>query len=301
MDKSIKILIIEDDAGDRLLLQQVLSETGGVSYKLHIAERLTQAMEMLGQNSCDIILLDLNLPDSSGIRTFEEFFDKHKDIPIVILSGLTDELVALDAVRKGAQDYLMKNEITPALLKRVINYAIERNGLIRKLSEKSMTDDLTGLYNRSGFFTMSQQQLDLAPRIQKKTGLFFMDLDGMKEINDLFGHLEGDRALITLAVILKESFRGTDVIGRLGGDEFAVLVFLDSISDLQELEKRVRDKLLEQNNVSAKKYLLSISIGSIYMEPQDTIDIQRALDKADKLMYLEKADKKKLKSEQNRI
>ncbi|MDD3364211.1 MAG: response regulator, partial [Syntrophomonas sp.] len=204
MDKSIKILIIEDDAGDRLLLQQVLSETGGVSYKLHIAERLTQAMEMLGQNSCDIILLDLNLPDSSGIRTFEEFFDKHKDIPIVILSGLTDELVALDAVRKGAQDYLMKNEITPALLKRVINYAIERNGLIRKLSEKSMTDDLTGLYNRSGFFTMSQQQLDLAPRIQKKTGLFFMDLDGMKEINDLFGHLEGDRALITLAVILKE-------------------------------------------------------------------------------------------------
>jgi len=299
MSKFIKILVIEDDEADRLLVKQVLSENERISYDIHFCECLSTAMEMLAQNGFDMILLDLILSDSYGIRTFEEVFDKYKGIPIVILSGITDEFVALDAVRKGAQDYLMKNEITPTLVKRVINYAIERNQLMNKLNEKSITDDLTELYNRRGFLTMSQQHLDLARRIKKKIGLFFIDLDGMKEINDRFGHQEGDRALIYVSEILKDCFRITDLIGHLHGDEFAVLVYLDGINDLKELEQRVRDKIQKQNHVSADKYLLSVSIGAIYIDPHDDIDIQRSLDKADQLMYLEKAEKKKLKALKN--
>lgn len=299
MDMSIKTLLIEDDAADRLFIKQVLLENERTSYDIHFCECLSTAMEMLEQNSFDIILLDLILSDSYGIDTFKKVFDKYKGIPIVILSGITDELVALDAVRKGAQDYLMKNEITPILLKRIINYAIERNQLMNKLNQKSITDDLTELYNRRGFLNMAHQHLDLARRIEKKIGLFFIDLDGMKDINDRFGHQEGDRALIYVSTVLKECFRVTDLIGHLHGDEFAVLVYLESINDLKELEERVRDKIQKHNCVSADKYLLSVSIGSIYMDPQEDIDIQRSLDKADQLMYQEKAEKKKLNASKN--
>jgi len=292
MGEFIKILVIEDDAGDRLLIKQVLSETEGTGYDIHFCERLSAGMEMLAQNSFDVILLDLILPDSYGMRTFEQVYEKYSGIPIVILSGLTDELLALDAVRKGAQDYLMKNEIIPALVKRVINYAIERNLLINQLNEKSLTDDLTELYNRRGFLTMSQQHLDMARRIQKKIGLFFIDLDGMKEINDKFGHKEGDRALLYVSAILKECFRVTDLIAHLHGDEFAVLVYVDSNNDLKELEQRIRDRIQKQNQVSPNKYFLSVSMGTIYIDPQEDIDILKSLDNADQLMYVEKLEKK---------
>ena len=99
----------------------------------------------------------------------------------------------------------------------------ERKRLEEKLQNMSLVDDLTGLYNRRGFFALSQQQLKIAERTKQKALLFFADLDNMKQINDALGHQEGDNALVEVASVLKETFRKSDIIGRLGGDEFAVL------------------------------------------------------------------------------
>lgn len=293
MNDRISLLIIEDDKEDIYLVQQVLFDPKGANnFNLCICNRLSEALGMLNKKNFDAILLDLGLPDSLGIDTFEKIFDDCGEIPIIILSGLVDEELALMAVRKGAQDYLMKSELTPALLKRVINYSIERSLLQKKLFKISMTDELTGLYNRRGFLTVAQQNLDLSKRLQKKVGLFLLDLDGMKNINDLFGHIEGDQALIDIASILNASCRETDVIGRWGGDEFVIFALVENNNDIDLLDARIRNKIMEHNNTAGRKYFLSVSIGTLCIDVDASIDIQKSLDEADRLMYLEKVGKK---------
>ncbi len=292
MNDGIYLLVIEDDEDDIYLLRKVLSDANRADYNLCIVKRLSKALEMLSQKNFDAILLDLGLPDSTGIQTFEKIFDNCGEIPIIILSGLVDEAVALKAVRKGAQDYLMKSEIAPSLLIRVINYSIERNLLQKRLCKMSMTDELTGLYNRRGFLTVAQQNLDLAQRLQRKVGLFLLDLDGMKDINDHLGHIEGDQALMDISSILNASCRETDVIGRWGGDEFVIFALVENNNDLQLLEKRIRDKIVDHNNTAKRKFFLSVSLGTIFIDLDGPIDLQRSLDEADRLMYIEKAGKK---------
>ncbi|MEN6321418.1 MAG: GGDEF domain-containing response regulator [Syntrophaceae bacterium] len=292
MNDEICLLVIEDDSEDIYLIRHTLSDSKEANFNLCICNRLSEALEMLNKKSFDAILLDLGLPDSLGVDTFDQIFNNCGDIPIIILSGLVDEEFAFMAVRKGAQDYLMKNEITPALLKRVINYSIERSLLQNKLFKMSMTDELTGLYNRRGFLTVAQQNLDLAKRLQKKVGLFLLDLDGMKAINDHFGHIEGDRALSDIASILKESCRDADVIGRWGGDEFVIFALVENNNDIQLLDARIRNRTMNHNNIARRKYFLSVSIGTLCIDADGFIDIQRSLDEADRLMYSEKAGKK---------
>ena len=122
----------------------------------------------------------------------------------------------------------------------------DRKTIEKTLEIMSTTDELTGLLNRRGFFTLAKQQVKLANRNGKKLLLFYMDLDGLKKINDTIGHSEGDLALVEAATVLKEIFRESDIIGRLGGDEFAVLLFEPmSSSDEQAIFTRLSETLRE--------------------------------------------------------
>jgi len=292
----IKILVIEHDEKDKLFIQQVFSLNQGIEAELTFAERCSKAIQLLASNDFDLVLLNLTVPDSYGIRTFEEFFNQHLEIPIIILVHPADEAMALEAVRKGAQDYIIKNELGICPLKRIINCAIERNLLRTKIARMAITDELTGLYNRRGFFILAQQQLELARRLQKVIGFFFLDIDEMKEINDFLGHHEGDQALIDMAQILRESCRATDVIGRIGGDEFAIAL-IQEIDCIQSIEKRIRNKINLHNKARLRKYMLSVSIGQYSANGQNCADIQAALAQADKMMYFEKKQKRLLVSE----
>src|SRR5690606_30591217 len=117
---------------------------------------------------------------------------------------------------------LIEREGSPVEIQGIARDVTERRARERALQSLTIVDDLTGLYNRRGFLTLAERHLKLA--IRKKAGLFllFADLDGLKQINDTFGHLEGDRALVSAAQILRQSFRSADIIARLGGDEFTV-------------------------------------------------------------------------------
>lgn len=126
-DKAIRILCIEDNAGDARLLQEMLLDAGGDQVTLSQAPDLTQALARLQTESFDIILLDLGLPESRGLNTFSRVQEAHPELPIVVLSGLDDEAVAISAVQEGAQDYLVKKQISGGSLLRSIRYAIERH------------------------------------------------------------------------------------------------------------------------------------------------------------------------------
>jgi diguanylate cyclase (GGDEF)-like protein/PAS domain S-box-containing protein len=173
---------------------------------------------------------------------------------------------------------------------------IARDSTERKRTEEqirllAIVDTLTGLFNRRGFITLAGQQLKTACRNEKKLLLFFIDLDGLKVINDTYGHDEGDRALQKTAMILKQTFRESDIIGRLGGDEFAVLVVDDD--ELQKnVLKRLKERIKEESAASDVSYKISMSIGVAEYDPSRPCKVEELMLEADRLMYIQKKEKK---------
>ncbi len=161
-----------------------------------------------------------------------------------------------------------------------------------ELQNIAIHDALTGLLNRRGFFILIEQQMKLAPRLKGKTYLFYIDIDGMKWINDTLGHEEGDNALAATARFLTESSRKSDIIARLGGDEF-VLVAIDAVEQSQEiiLERMMRN-LTKFNKKMISGYKLSLSIGVALYDSDKPCSIDDLLARADRRMYEEKNKKK---------
>jgi signal transduction histidine kinase/CheY-like chemotaxis protein len=124
--KPIKVLLIEDNPGDARLLQEMLAEAKGTAFGLECADRLSAGLERAARGDIDVILADLSLPDSRGLATFAQVYAQAPQVPVIVLSGLADEELAVKAVRAGAQDYLVKGQVNSNLLARAIHYAIER-------------------------------------------------------------------------------------------------------------------------------------------------------------------------------
>ena len=150
------------------------------------------------------------------------------------------------------------------------------------------------MYNRRGFLTLVQQQLKIAERMKKGIHIFFADLDKMKWINDTLGHEKGDQALIETAVILKDTFRASDIVARMGGDEFAVLAIEAAEVEPEILTQRLQNRIDSYNNLENREYILSISIGCAYYDPAVPCSIDDLMTQADKRMYENKQNKKSI-------
>jgi diguanylate cyclase (GGDEF)-like protein len=291
--RPVKVLLVEAEPEGLSGLREAIAQLGDSGVELEWAGQLSSALERLSQGGIDLLLLDLNLPDSEGIATFERAYAFAPDVPVVVLTELDDEEVALSTVQGGAQDYLVKGETSQDLLLRSIRYAVERHRLTSALRSLSLIDDLTGLYNRRGFADLGEQHLKLARRTARSVLLVFLDVDRLKTINDTLGHHVGDRALCQVADLLRDTFRQSDIIARMGGDEFAVLA-LDAQEDHQEeLLVRLRDKVGEQNTRSREPYRLSISVGTARFDGEGRTRLDDLLAAADDEMYEEKRAKRK--------
>jgi diguanylate cyclase (GGDEF)-like protein len=170
-----------------------------------------------------------------------------------------------------------------------------RKKMEKQLKEAAITDELTGLLNRRGFYALSEQQCKIADRDNPGLSLIYADLDNLKIINDRFGHKEGDRALIDIANIFKKTFRKSDIIGRTGGDEFAVFLTGISKPTIENISlNHVQDNLKIHNKQSNRGYELSVSMGIAYYDPAYPLTIDELIIQADKLMYEKKSAKKNL-------
>ena len=542
-----RVLLIEDNPGDARLIEEMLAEAGGSPFELERAERLDTGLELLSQDRFDVALLDLGLPDSRGLDTLRRALSRAPDIPLVVLTGLEDEAVGLEAVGEGAQDYLVKGKVGPELLSRSILYAKERkqsqealkhseehfrsliengldlitllnadgtiryespsienilgykreellgknvfeyvhpddvgpivetfsrgiqtpgaleyvkyrfrhkdgswrdfesigNNLIedphirgvvvnsrditdrirleeqvkaseeyhRALIEHSMdlvivlnedasiryvspsveqilqykpeevtgdnifdyihpedasypmqlfeaainnpgkpyhiecramhrngiwrfietigvnylnnpyirgfvlnsrhvterkrleealrdmshTDEITGLNNRRGFFTLAQQYQKIARRQEQRYAILYADLDGLKNINDTYGHDMGTEALIETAAVLKDIFRESDIIARFGGDEFVVLVAGAFQDQMDRVLGRFQKVVDTRNQNKGRPYSLSISTGVSFFDPSRPESLDELIARADAAMYEEK--RRKIRSE----
>lgn len=165
--------------------------------------------------------------------------------------------------------------------------AVKQALLDRELRYLALTDDLTCLYNRRGFFAAATQQVKLAQRNAQGLLLLFCDVDNLKKINDTYGHGEGDLALIRTADALEQSFRGSDILSRLGGDEFVVLA-LETADQTEEVVLRRLETNLKKSNSTESPYKLSLTVGVARFDPKRAITLGELMAQADKAMYEKK-------------
>jgi len=168
---------------------------------------------------------------------------------------------------------------------------LERQKVIKELQTHSITDDLTGLFNRRGFFAIAKEYLKLASRNKTKMFLLFMDMDLLKNINDTFGHHVGDAALIQMAEILRQTFRDSDIKGRMGGDEFAIFPIDSNLSGAEIAIGRLEKNIAEFNTANNVPFKLAFSTGVACFDPEYPSSIEDLIVRADKLMYEQKRQK----------
>ena len=205
-----------------------------------------------------------------------------------LLSDANRELAGLlEEVRTVQDGPLLDGEYVRELLLRAVRCAAKQYMLQAEQGNRALTDELTGLCNRRGFIAIGERQLKISHRTGRGMVLFFMDVDGLKQINDSFGHGEGDRALKRAAKALEMTFRDSDVIARLGGDEFAVLAIEASDNTAAAIRARLSEDL---KSVSAgeTRYELSLSLGAARYDARCMASIGELMVRADQVMYEQK-------------
>jgi len=280
---SYRLLIVDDEESVRNLITSLFSKYG---YDCETARDGMEALEKIKKNSFDSAIIDIVMPHMNGITLTRELVTLRPDLPIMVMTGHVDEHSAGSAIAAGAREFIKKPFSIEEFILRFDKMMRDRKGE-EALLALSLTDELTDLYNRRRFFVLAEQYLKVAVRAKKRLLLFYLDMDGLKSINDRCGHNEGDQALIALASILKKTFRESDIIARIGGDEFVVL--LESTNDKDEiLITRLYENIKDYNVKVSQDYELSLSVGAADLDPEDPISIDELLSKADALMYAQK-------------
>jgi two-component system cell cycle response regulator len=285
-----QLLLVEDNYDYANIIQLVLRTESPGLFEIQHVSSLAQAYRLMASRRFDIILLDLTLPDSNGLETIIQAHAHAPNTPIVVMTALTNNEIVNQAIKEGAQDYLIKGIPDGASLVRSLRYAIERNRTLAELQRLSMIDELTGLLNRRGFINSAERHVEIARRAQRSLLLFFADLDDLKLVNDRYGHLEGDQALRNTARLLTSTFRHSDVLARYGGDEFAILA-IDADGGAIRMADRLKENLGTFNQNNHSPYSLSISVGLARFEPHSGLTLEDLLDAADHELYQRKQRK----------
>jgi diguanylate cyclase (GGDEF)-like protein len=211
-----------------------------------------------------------------------------EDLPAVLLSKHNE----LDQLLGELNDIsnALKSQASPDIqdlsesLMRAVRGAIRQSLLDRELCSLALTDDLTGLHNRRGFLALAGQQMKQARRNTQELLLFSADLDNLKQINDSWGHQEGDLALVRTADALRHTFRNSDILARFGGDEFSVLALDASIRHEQSILDRLKENL-KNIHASETRYCLSLSVGVARFNPAHPATLEGLMEHADQQMY----------------
>jgi len=288
---NLRILIVDDEEEVRRFLVSLLSKHG---HECDTAKDGIEALEKIKRNSFDSAVIDVVMPLMDGITLTKELLRLHPNLPIMIMTGHAEEHSAESAIAAGAREFIKKPFSINEFILRFDKMMRDHKGE-EVLLALSLTDELTGLYNRRRFFVLTEQYLKVAIRTKKRSLLLYIDMDDLKWINDYYGHHEGDHALIDLAGILKKTFRESDIIARIGGDEFVVLLE-STIENDEILITRLYENIKAYDDKGPRRYQLSISVGTAQFNPENPISIDELLSKADALMYAQKRKKSRKQS-----
>ncbi|MBM4040795.1 MAG: diguanylate cyclase [Planctomycetes bacterium] len=279
-----RILLIEDNPGDVRLIQSMLEQACGATVQIETAGRLAVGLARLAQGGIDVVLLDLGLPDSTGLETVQMTQACAPLIPIVVLTCCEDEGLGARSVLAGAQDYLVKGATDGALLWRSIRYAMGRHALMDQGRHQSFIDQVTGLYNLRGFFTLASRELKLAERRNESMTLVVAAPLGFNEIMLAFGPQRAYALLAQAADILRQTYRETDIFARTGAGELAVLAIGAHPDVAPTLITRFRKEAKSGGATEASPNKLLLHTGVCVWEPKNPVPIGDLLAKARQAM-----------------
>ncbi|HEY8370362.1 MAG TPA: diguanylate cyclase response regulator [Thermodesulfobacteriota bacterium] len=285
----MRLLLVGSTPDDAARFEAGLARASPAPVEVRPAGGLADAARHLAEGRVDAMVIDAVRPEGRDLEALRRTCRDWPHLPVVVLTAAGDDAFGLKAIEAGAQDALPKPDTTPPLLARAVAYAVERQRLLCEIRALALVDELTGLYNRRGFFTLAGHELRVAARQRRRVFLLFADLDGMKWINDSLGHAAGDRALIEAAEVLKATFRESDTIARLGGDEFAVFALSSGRRAARDRPaERLRRALAERTRRPGRPFPLAMSIGVVERVPDATTTIDQLLAIADERMYRDK-------------
>lgn len=281
------ILIVDDNPVDRELFSHLVRQIpSDNNIEILPADSIESALEVLEHHTPACCLVDFNLANSTGLDFLKTIrrSTHGEGLPVVIMTGAGDEKIATDVMRGGAQDYLVKGELTPEVIGQSITAAINTSELQNKLRYLAHYDSLTGLLNRSLFIDRMQTAIDQCDRYKQSCSLLFIDVDDFKKINDQYGHEAGDILLETIGTRIKSNCRVTDSPARLGGDEFAILLSHIDESKTHTTAEKILKQVSEPVVFESQRINVSLSIGVAHY-PNTAKNAQDLMRQADEAMY----------------
>jgi diguanylate cyclase (GGDEF)-like protein len=281
--KPARVLLVEDDARAALELGEMLRSIWSRGLVVSQTPHLADAVQELADHGATCVLLDLH--DEPPLDTLAQLSEASPTTPIVVIADGDDAEFGVAAVRAGAQDYLVRSELSAPRLARAVTYAVERKRSESALALQALHDPLTALPNRVLFVDRLRGALDRSRRTGGPVVVLFLDVDGFKQINDTLGHGAGDRLLMVLAERFQAMLRPMDTVARFGGDEFTFLFEgLDSEEEAALVAQRITQSAAVPLTLSGQQRAVSISIGVyIVTDPEEEID--DVIRQADTAMY----------------
>jgi diguanylate cyclase (GGDEF)-like protein len=281
---SINLLIVDDDAVDREQIRRMISRSN-IQAKISEASSIESSMSYLEHGEFDCVIVDYRLGIGSGLTLLNNIRKtENNHCAVIMITGLGDEKIAAEAMRLGASDYLLKNQLKSDQLIHSISSSIQRANLEKKLHDMAHYDSLTGLASRPILIDQLQQAITS----EQKLAVAYLDLDNFKPINDKYGHETGDFVLKTIAQRLKSTLRKEDTLARIGGDEF-IFLLRGAAHTIQEYETLLQEVLIEVNDpIKLAEFScsvqISVSIG-VALPSDDGLTCDDILRRADQTMY----------------
>jgi diguanylate cyclase (GGDEF)-like protein len=299
---SLRLLLVEDDPRDARVVESMLRSSVAPEFEVVTVARLSMARAALDEDEFDLVVLDLGLPDSSGLSAILELQPYTADIPFILLTGKSDEKMALAALQHGAEDYLVKGDANRETILRSIRYALERHRSVRDLARVTrelqqvnvtlerltLLDPLTELLNRRGLQQALSREIGGLSREDRDVIVLLIDIDDFKQVNDTLGLAVGDVALKEISMRLRASVRTVDYVGRLGGDEFLLILPDSNRSEVTRIAERARLAISSTRiHHGVGTVRLTASVAALLLTP-DTPAIDELLARAHQLLQQSK-------------
>jgi two-component system cell cycle response regulator len=295
--KPLTILAIDDDPGDLEILRRHLEEVPTFAVRFVESLNTEAARAALTEHPVDVIFLDYLLGTDTGLEFLRALRQNGERRPIVMLTGKGDERVAAAVMRDGADDYLVKEDLNPDTIQRSLRFVLERYDNERKRAEfeaelmrMARFDELTGVSNRRYLLDRLMQEMLRAQRYGSPLCILMIDLDHFKRINDTYGHIMGDTVLATVAGILRQTVRATDIPGRYGGEEFCVVLTETKREGAHLVAERLRRRIAAEAFPAAdgNTFHVTCSIG-LAQYHEDIKEVLALIERADQALYRAKA------------
>lgn len=291
-NKTIRILYFESGNDQTALIKELIKEIKDVHCEITHVLQYDNTLLEFDNERYDVVILDLALPGEDGLDIITRLCERIPEIPVVVMTSVDDDAVAIKALQRGAEEYLVKSKLNSQALSRILTYAIMRHKGRVALQSLSLVDGLTKLYNRKGFMLYAKQQLSIAIRTKRGMILFSVHIEGLDDIIEKSGHQYGNMVIIETANILKDVLRESDVVARYGRDEFMAIAIELFDANNEIIISRLQEKLKERNKQENQQYKLSLCVGKAYYDTEELCTIEELVTRAKESMIEQTKDKR---------